>query len=151
MARVSLYFEATRVVSPQFGNWPMTVIRLIAEAEFRLSDGSFTEPLEAIFDTGAPLGVLPPILWRTLDTEIHVPEATFGGISRRKVCQIPCSIGTVHGQLRDEEGNFTGVYDFPAFLARADSVPLILGFAGLLEKFTNHFDYQTGEAWIEER
>jgi hypothetical protein len=43
------------------------------------------------------------------------------------------------------------MYNFPAFLAQTDHVPLILGFSKLLEKFTNHFDYQTGEAWIEER
>jgi len=129
----------------------MTIIRLMAEAEFRLSDGSFTEPLEAIFDTGAPFGVSPRILGRNLDKEIHVPEATFGGLSRRKVCQIRCSIGTVHGRLCGEEGHFTGVYDFPAFLTKTDRVPLILGFAGLVEKFTTPFDYRTGEAWIEER
>jgi hypothetical protein len=42
------------------------------------------------------------------------------------------------------------LYFFPAFLAQTDRVPLIIGFAGLLEKFKNHFDYPADEAWIED-
>jgi len=151
MARVRLYFETKQVVVPQFGNWPVTIIRLMADAQFQLSDGLLTEPIEAIFDTGAPLGVLPRRLWQMLSTKIHVPEATFGGISRRKVCQIRCSIGTVRGCFVDAEGNHTRLYDFPAFLAKTNRVPLIIGFAGLLEKFRNYFDCEANEAWVEER
>jgi len=121
----------------------------MADVQFQLSDGSLMEPVEAIFDTGAPLGVLPRRLWCMLSTEIHVPEATFGGISRRKVCQIRCAIGTVRGCLVDAEGNRTRLYDFPAFPAKTNRVPLIIGFAKLLEKFRNTFDYAANEAWVE--
>ena len=96
------------------------------------------------------MSVLPLRLWRLLDPEIHVADATFGGISQQKVCQIRCSIGTVRGRLIDEDGNRTRVYNFPAFLAKIDRVPLIIGFAELLEKFTNYFNYPTQEAWVEE-
>jgi hypothetical protein len=151
MARVEIYFETKQVIVPQFGNWPVNIIRLMADVQLQLSDDLLTEPVEAIFDTGAPLSVLPHRLWRMLSTEIYVPEATFGGISKRKVCQIRCSIGTVRGCLVDAEGNRTRLYDFPAFLAKTNRVPLIIGFAGLLEKFRNYFDYEANEAWVEER
>jgi hypothetical protein len=162
MARVGLYFETKQVFVPQFGNWPMTIIRLMADVQFQLSNGLLAEPVEAIFDTGAPLGVLPRRLCslrspttssygQKLSTNIHVSEATFGGISRRKVCQIRCSIGTVRGCLVDAGGNRTCLYNFPAFLARTNRVPVIIGFSGLLEKFRNQFDYGTNEAWVEER
>lgn len=150
MARVKLSFRTQQVVTPQFGNWPLKFIRLVAKVQFQLPDASFTEPWITVFDTGAPMGVLPRRLWRMLAPEIHVPDATFGGISRRKVCQIRCSIGTVRGRLIDEDGTRTRMYNFPAFLAKIDRVPLIIGFAGLLEKFTNHFDYPADEAWVEE-
>jgi hypothetical protein len=150
MVRIGLSFRTQQVVSPQFGNWPVTVIRLMAKVQFQLPGGAFTDPWSAILDTGAPFGVLPQRLWRMLETEIHVSEATFGGISRRKVCQIRCSIGTVRGSLIDEAGHRSRIYDFPAFLAKIDRVPLIIGFAGLLEEFTNHFDYKTAKAWVEE-
>lgn len=151
MARVSLQLISQQVVSTRFGNWPVTVIRLRARTELRQADDSYTRPLKAILDTGAPLAVLPRSLWQTLDTEIHVPEATFGGSSQRKECQIQCSIGTAHLRLCDEAGNVTRVYDVPAFLAKTDRVPLILGFAGLMEDLTIHFDYQKPEAWAEEK
>ncbi len=151
MKRIGLEFKTRWVISPHFGNWPLPVTRLVAKVQFRLPDSALTEPWEAILDTGAPLSVLPRKLWQGLDTDIHVPEATFGGISRRKVCQIRCSIGTVRGCLVDERGNHTRLYHFPAFLAKTNSVPLIIGFAGLLEKFKTSFDYEADEAWVGER
>jgi hypothetical protein len=150
MARIGLYFRTRQIISPQFGNWPVTVIRLMARVEFCLTEGGHTDPWEAILDTGAPVSILPRRLWRTLEKEIHVSEASFGGMSRRKVCQIPCSIGTVRGQLCDYAGHFSRVYDFPAILAKTDRVPLLIGFSGLLDHLVGHFDYQTGEAWVEE-
>jgi len=150
MAHIKLYFETKQVISSRYGNWPLNIIRLMAKVQFRLSDGYLTQPWEAILDTGAPLSVLPRSLWRDLEKEIHVQKATFGGISRRRYCRIRCSIGSVFGRLVDTEGNRSRIYDFPAFLAKTDRVPLILGFAELLEKFHSDFDYQSGEAWIEE-
>lgn len=118
MARIGLEFKTRRVISPQFGNWPLTVIRLVAKVQFRLPDGALTDPWEAILDTGAPLSVLPRKLWQGLDTDIHVPKATFGGISRCKVCRIRCSIGTIRGRLVDGKDNYTRLYDFPAVSRR---------------------------------
>lgn len=151
MARISLRFEATEVVTPRFGNWPLRVIRLVTDVVFRLPDLSYTRSETALLDTGAPMSVLPQTLWRTLDAGIHVPDASFGGVSQRKECQIPCSIGTVNMRLCDRSGNASRAYDVPAFLAKTDRVPLILGFASLMEDLTIHFDYQKPEAWAEEK
>jgi hypothetical protein len=48
-------------------------------------------------------------------------------------------------------GNLSPELEILAFLAKTDQVPLILGFAGLLERFPVHFDYEGGEAYIEEK
>ena len=61
------------------------------------------------------------------------------------------SFGTVSGYLCDETGNRTRDYEFPVFLAKTDRVPLIVGFAGLLEKLHTDFDYETKKAWIKEK
>jgi len=151
MARIELWFVTWRVVSPRFGQEPVAIIRLMAKVRFRRADGSETEPWEAILDTGAPFGVLPRRLWRDLDTAIRVQETTFGGISQRKVCQIRASFGLVRGQLEDETGSMSQWCEFPVFLAQTDRVPLILGFAGLWEKFKTYFDYAADVAWVEER
>lgn len=150
MARIGLWFVTWHVVSPRFGKEPVAVIRLMAKMRFRQVDGVGTEPWEAILDTGAPFGVLPRRLWRHLDTTIRTQETTLGGISQRKVCQIRASFGVVSGQLEDETGSTSQWYDFPVFLAQTDRVPLIIGFAGLLEQFSTYFDYAADVAWIEE-
>jgi hypothetical protein len=48
-------------------------------------------------------------------------------------------------------GNLSPELEILAFLAKTDQVPLILGFARLLERFPVHFDYEGGEAYIEEK
>jgi len=151
MARVALYFDAKTVRSPRFGDDPFRVIRLLARAQFASAGGRFTEPMEAVVDTGAPLAVLPDSVWRSLEAEVRVPEASFEGISPGQQCQVEVSFGAVRGRLVDADGNSTRMYTFPAFLAKTDRVPLIIGFADLLEKLDNHFNYQTGEAWVQEQ
>jgi hypothetical protein len=151
MSRVSLHFRIKRFIAAEFGSQALHFIRLQAHVQFRLPDGTLTKPYTAIFDTGAPWCVLPQRIWKPLDVQIHVPETTFGGVNQRKVCQIRASSATVRGRLVDEEGRATQVYDFPAYLAKSDRVPLIIGFANLLENFGTYFNPQTGEAWIEEQ
>ena len=36
MDRIGLSFRTQQVVSPQFGNWPVTVIRLMTKVQFRM-------------------------------------------------------------------------------------------------------------------
>jgi len=151
MARIGLRFETTEVTDLRFGNWPLTVIRLIAKVGFRLPDNSSSKLYDAILDTGAVVSVLPRSIWRRISREIKVADASFGGISGRKQCQIKCSIGTVSCFLTDEQGNRSRDYHIPAFLAKTDKVPLIIGFAGMVQHMQSCFYHETGEAWVEER
>jgi predicted aspartyl protease len=127
------------------------VVRLVAAVQFVRPDASLSERHHAVVDTGAPWSVLPRYIWQPLKAEIHTADTHFGGINKLKVCQIPAAAGMVRGRLLDAVGNATGVRTFPAYLAKSDGVPLILGFAGLLEELGVYFNYQTGEAWVEEQ
>jgi hypothetical protein len=93
---------------------------------------------------------LPKSIWRRLNPEINVADASFGGISERKQCQIKCSIGTVTCFLADEQGHRSRDYNIVAFLAKTDKVPLMIGFADLLEHMRSCFHYKTSEAWVED-
>jgi hypothetical protein len=149
MARVSLYFETRQGQVAEFDR-PLNLIRLMVDVQFVLPDGTLTVSQPAIFDTGAPWCVLPRYVWQPLDREIHTAETHFGGVNKRKVCQVPATTATVRGRLVDTRGQVTRIYDFPAYLAKSDRVPLIVGFADLLEHFGVYFNHRTGEAWIEE-
>jgi hypothetical protein len=134
MTQVKLRFDTEWIVSERYGNVPLGVIRLLADVAFRLPTGESTEIYEAILDTGAFVSVLPKYLWKQVKREIWVENTFFSGIKPRKACRVQASFGTVSGYLCDETGNRTRDYEFPAFLAKTDRVPLIVGFAGLLEK-----------------
>jgi len=149
MARVSLYFETHQAQEPEFGR-PLNFIRLMVDVQFVRPDGTLTVSQPAILDTGAPWCVLPRYVWQALDVEIHTAKTRFGGLNKRKVCQIPAAAATVRGRLVDTAGQATQIYAFPAYLAKSDRVPLIVGFADLLECFGVSFNHRTGEAWIEE-
>lgn len=148
---IRLHFRTREVIDPRFGNVPITVIRLMGWIRFRREDGSFAEMVRAIIDSGAFLSVLPQYVWRDLTVNISVADVSFGGINPHPECQIPAALGQVRGVLVDEKGAHSQEITFPAFLAKTNQVPLILGFAGLLAEFKVCFDYKPDEAHIEER
>jgi hypothetical protein len=53
MARVELRFETAEAIDPQFGNFPLTVIRLMTNVCFRRPDGSSSEAFEAVWSRGS--------------------------------------------------------------------------------------------------
>lgn len=124
MARVFLRFETRQGQVAEFGR-SLNLIRLVVGVQFVLPDGTVTASQPAIFDTGAPWCVLPRYVWQPLDVEIHTAETRFGGINKRKVCQIPAAAATVRGRLVDMMGHATRICAFPVYLARSDRVPLI--------------------------
>jgi hypothetical protein len=128
----------------------VTVVRLVAEVELRHgSDGSFSTALPAIVDTGAPFSVLPRSVWEPLSPIIDVPDSPLGGLSQRRACRVPAAFGRVWLRLVDLHGNTTKAHEVPAYLARTERVPLLVGFADLLTELNCHFDFKHREAWVE--
>lgn len=148
---IKLRFKTTELIDPRYGDLPIQIIRLIGWIKLHQKDGSFSEEEVAIIDTGAFVSVIPRDIWQHLQVTIDVTEISFGGINPRPECQIPAARGRVSGFLVDEDGNRTQELTFPAFLAKTDQVPLILGFADLLARFPIHFDYESDEAYIEKK
>ena len=151
MARIGLRFRTQQLSAPRFGDEPVAVIRVLARVRLRSTSGADSVAWRAIVDTGAPFGVLPRRVWRDLKVAVREPDSPIGGISRRKACRVPAAFGTVQGRLEDTQGDVSRWYDFPVFLAKTNCVPLILGFADLLESLKLTVDYPAGEAWVEER
>ena len=150
MARVHLSFRATPAPTDRYGCPIAHIIRLRVGVQFleRSPDG-FSETYRAIVDTGAPFGLLPRPVWEPLEVSIRRQDCPVVGVSQRKACETPASFGDVRARLVDERGNTTGVCCFPAYLAKTDRAPLLLGFAGVFSEFPVHFDYRRREAWAE--
>ncbi len=146
---VKLRFETKELVIPRYKYHPLTITRLIATVRFVQADGGLFESLYAIVDTGAHTSVLPRSLWQQLTVEIEQKDVVFGGLNDRPECRIPADLGKVRCFLTDEDGRFSPELVVPCFLAHADRIPLILGFAGLLDQFDISFNYAAGVAFAE--
>ncbi len=48
----------------------------------------------------------------------------------------------------DGQGHRTPDLIFPAFLAHTDDAPLVVGFAGFLERGEVYFHFAKGDAWL---
>ena len=151
MGCIGLRFETRQVRSPRYGRRPVRITRVLSTARFRGQDDNADAAWEAIIDTGAPLGLLPRRVWCDAAVDMIVADSTLGGISQRKVCRVPAPFGVVQGCLEDASGKHTQWYPFPVFLAKTNRVPLIIGFAGMLDRLRVVVDYPSGAAWVEER
>ncbi|MBM4041501.1 MAG: hypothetical protein FJ290_23615 [Planctomycetes bacterium] len=93
-------------------------------------------PRLAVVDTGAPFSIVPRALWQDNDfvrlepgtSELQAIRGLSGG-------QLPCRFGRVSVMLADTGPTFSAWFDLPAKLADADTMPLILGVAGFLDRF----------------
>ena len=151
MSKIRLYLRDEGWSRPEIASHGSHVIRLRCWVQSGMGGGQFTEPHDAVVDTGAPVGLLPRRIWQALNPEVLVPETTIGGISRKKDCQLRVGLERLRGRVVDEEGNASPPLAFPAYLASTNRAPLLLGFAGVLSELRCYFDYGTREAWLEAR
>lgn len=145
---VKLYFKTTTVISKEYDNVPIKVIRLKGDIKFVKKDGTLTKPFKAIIDTGAHTSILSKTIWKDIKKDIKTRKAQISGLNPERECSIPSLLANVAGIMIDETGEKTDIIKFPAFLAKTDRIPLVLGFGGLLEKFDICSDYSNGEAYL---
>ena len=109
------------------------LIRILCDIRFKTLNGwSIAE--SAIIDTGAFTSILPLSLWEELEVEI-LANYFVRGLVPKKECKINVKVGWIKGRIVDNEGNATFETKFRAFLALVDTIPIIIGFKDLLEKF----------------
>jgi len=124
------------------------LVRLSILIQFKMEAG-WSELYEAIIDTGAHTSVIPKYIWEGVQEE-EKAEHSIQGIVVKKECSLPVKVSIIKGMLFDEDFNHTKEVEFYSFCAMGDRVPLILGFKGLLERFTICFNISSGVAYLEE-
>jgi predicted aspartyl protease len=141
---VRLFFRVYRDKDLENKVQGLDIIRLKALIRFK-TPGGWTNPYEALVDTGAPLTLIPPFIWEKLQWTKLADHAT-GGIAGGAVS---VQVARVTGQVLDRSGHVTQELKIIAFLSASDEVPLIIGFKDLLESFENKFDYRKGVAYLK--
>ncbi|PKP56299.1 MAG: hypothetical protein CVT88_02410 [Candidatus Altiarchaeales archaeon HGW-Altiarchaeales-1] len=124
-------------------------IRLFCSIKFKTPAGWY-KTKDAIIDTGAPISLIPLDVWNNSDVKILAEHRAYG-INTKEECTIPVKVGKVKCILVDEEGNQSEEMEILSYLALTNTVPIILGFKDLLERFKLCFDFYEKEAWIEQK
>ena len=124
------------------------LVRLSILVQFKTETG-WSELYEAIIDTGAHTSVIPKYIWEGVQVE-EKARHSIRGVVAKKECSLPVKVSIIKGMLFDEDLNHTKEVGFYSFCAIGDRVPLILGFKGLLERFTICFNISSGIAYLEE-
>jgi len=123
------------------------IIRLFCRISFRTPSG-WSRPFPAVIDTGAYISIVPHYIWSTADVTVYADHYVRGLVPKPD-CKLDVKVGEVSGMLVDRQ-NVSKEYKFLGFLAgKGDKVPLILGFAELLEKLKLYSDPTTNTAWLE--
>jgi hypothetical protein len=107
----------------------------------------FSQPYEAIVDTGAPVSIIPPAIWQDCEKEI-IGQYKIRGLVPKKDAYIDVKIANISCVLFDEH-NASGVLAIKAYLSMEPNVPLVLGFEGFLSKAKLYSDFQAKQGYID--
>ncbi len=145
---INLFFETVRSRELEAKVKGIDIVRLrcIVQLEKRNHEIAIHD---SILDTGAFISLIPFSIWKDVGAD-RLADYHVKGIISKEECSIPVIIGRINLRLIDEKTRSREITAH-SYLALTDDVPLIIGFKDLLERFTVHFDYQSKEAWLEEK
>lgn len=121
--------------------------RVTVQISFKKLRG-WTEPYEAIIDTGAPVSIIPPAIWQEIEKEILVEGHRIQGIVPKKDSFLLVKIANIFCVLMDEK-NVTDILKIKAYLSVEERAPLVLGFENIISKAKLYFNSGNNEGFIE--
>ena len=144
--RIVLEIRHTQdIAAAKFGH-RLFIYRLWPRVRFRQAV-NWSEDHLAIVDTGAPYPVIPASLWPMLKTR-RILDTPLRGIVPGESAQVRASLGKVTTLLFDSR-NASRPFRIHAMLVRAEPVPLILGWAGFLDRSKLVVHPRQKTAWLE--
>jgi hypothetical protein len=123
----------------------LTATRLFAEVSLATDVGwTLFEP--AVIDTGAPVSVFPPAIWKP---SRHTPlgRVKIGGLARREECQLPAILAEIDCTLSDGRRSL-GPIRMHAYLVEIENAPTLLGVLGFIERGVLRVDLSKDRAFL---
>lgn len=144
--RIHLEIQRTLDLGASHSRRQLFLYRLTAWVRFRQTRG-WSDYHVAIVDTGAPYSLIPLSLWPALRME-RLCDLPVRGLVPGRHAELNATLAKVSGQLLDD---FHVSRPLPlwAMLAGTDQVPLILGWAGCLDRVKLVLDPRRRLAWLE--
>lgn len=120
--------------------------RITVQIAFKKSSG-WTQPYEAIIDTGAPVSIIPPAIWQETEIEI-LGDYKIQGIVPKKDAHLSVKVANIFCVLMDEK-NATDTIKIKAYLSLEERAPLVLGFENIISKSRLYIDAENSLGYIE--
>lgn len=120
--------------------------RVTVQVAFKKTRG-WSQPYEAIIDTGAPVSIIPPAIWQEIEKEI-LGEYRIQGIVPKKDAYLPVKVANISCVLIDEK-NITAALKIKTYLSLVEKAPLVLGFENIISRAKLYLNPQDNEGYIE--
>ena len=121
----------------------LPIIRLLSVIEFK-SRGGWSRPNPAIIDTGSPVSVFPSSIQEQCQFEL-IHQTRISGLVPDEKCSLNAKLVKLTFRLCDKDKS-TKPIESKAYIAATEKIPLILGFADILEKFDLKISYSKKQA-----
>ena len=144
--RVGLKIQRTLDLEVAQAQRRQFLCRLLARVRLQQFRG-WSEPHAAIIDTGAPYSLIPSTLWPSLKTH-RILDLSIRGIVPGETAEMQATMATIRVKLLGAM-HASRPLTLWAMLATHDRVPLILGWAGLLDRAKLVIDAPRHAAWLE--
>ena len=144
--RIRLEIQRTLDLEAGRSKRRLFLYRLLVRIRFRQPSG-WSDYHLAIVDTGAPYSLIPSSLWPTLRVN-PLCELPVRGLVPGRHAELHATLAKVSGQLLDASHRSRPLALW-AMLAGTDQVPLILGWAGCLDRAKLVLDPRHRLAWLE--
>jgi hypothetical protein len=101
--------------------------QILIDVRFKRKDGSWTDKIQMILDTGAVISMLPMAWYYELEASESVGYELYG-VNRKEECSLDTLVAEVTMVLEDEENRSEA---FNTFVAFYEDAPLLLGMMAL--------------------
>lgn len=126
---------------------PLRVTRLHAYASF-LQPNGWSRPRIGIIDTGSPISVLPPKLWKSLNAKLLTPiPSLFYGVGEG-AAPLRGQLGEVQCVFQDDKSTSPPLR-LKAHLIENDVAPILFGFEDILTQADLVVRHRNNEAYLE--
>lgn len=124
-------------------NIVLPTIRLLGLVEFKHGN-NWSKPYRIIIDTGSPASVFPSYIQEKCDTHL-IHQTIISGLVPNEKCSLPAKLVSLTLRLSDRDKVSKPIFS-KAYITTTDKIPLILGFADILERYKLVVNYPQKKA-----
>jgi hypothetical protein len=123
----------------------LPAIRLFADVSVA-TNGGWSLFETAVIDTGAPVSVFPPAIWKQ-SRHTTLGRVKIGGLARTEECQVPAILAEIDCVLSDGQHSL-GPIRTQAYLVEAENAPSLIGILGFIEHGVLRVDLSKSRAFL---